>query len=152
VNNIKNELFTVNLDLGYSDHIAQLLYIKSKNLLNSLITTYKRFFTDENVEEFQYLLQKEKWDEVSVSNEPNTSFNIFIDTLCYYFNIVFPIRATYVKESIVNKWITKGIIVSRNKLRLLNNIKKSTNLPMKSLKYIQSYQLMYWKVIKEAKM
>jgi hypothetical protein len=28
VNNIKNELFTVNLDLGYSDHLAQLSHIK----------------------------------------------------------------------------------------------------------------------------
>jgi len=30
VNNIKNELFTVNLDLGYSDHLAQLLYTNQK--------------------------------------------------------------------------------------------------------------------------
>jgi hypothetical protein len=83
---------------------------------------------DKNVKEFQYLLQKEKWDEVSASNEPNTSFNIFMDTFRYYFNIAFPVKATYVKESIVNKWITKSIIVSRNKLRLLYNIKRSTNL------------------------
>ena len=93
---------------------------------------------DENIEEFQYLLQKEKWDEVSASSEPNTSFNIFMDTFCYYFNTAFPIKATYVKESIVNKWIIKGITVSRNKLTLLYNIKRSMNLPMESLKYIQN--------------
>jgi hypothetical protein len=46
---------------------------------------------DKNVAEFQYLLQKEKWDEVSASNEPNTSFNIFMDTFRYYFNIAFPV-------------------------------------------------------------
>jgi len=57
----------------------------------------------------------------------------------------------YVKQSIVNKWITKAIIVSRNKLRFLYNIKRSMNLPMKSIKYIQNYQLIYRKVIKEAK-
>jgi hypothetical protein len=28
VNNMNNEMFTVNLDLGYSDHLTQLLYIK----------------------------------------------------------------------------------------------------------------------------
>jgi hypothetical protein len=88
---------------------------------------------------------------VAASNEPNTSFNIFMDTFRYYFNIAFPVRAIYVKESIVNKWITKGITVSRNKLRLFNNIKRSANLPMKSLKYIQNYQLIYRKVIKETK-
>jgi len=60
---------------------------------------------------------------MSASSEPNISFNIFMDTFRYYFNTAFPIKATYVKESIVNKWITKGIIVSRNKLRLLYNMK-----------------------------
>jgi hypothetical protein len=116
--------------LGYSDHLAQLLYIKSKNFLKGPITTHKRFFTDKNVEEFQYLLQKEKWDGMSASNGPNTSFNIVMDKFRYCFNNAFPVKAIYVKESIVNKWITKGIIVSRNKLRLLHNMKRSMNLPM----------------------
>jgi len=137
--------------LGYSDHLAQLLYTKSKNLLNGPITTYKRFFTDKNVEELQYLLQKENWDEVSPSNKPNISFNIFMDTFCYCFNIVFPIKVTYVTESIVNKWITKGIIVLRKKLKLIYKIKRSTKLPMEFLKYIQDYQLTYRKVIKRQK-
>jgi len=88
---------------------------------------------------------------VSASNEPNTSFNIFMDTFRYYFNIAFPIKATYVKESVVNKWITKGIVVSRNKLRLLYNIKRSKKLPVESVMCIQNYQLVYGKVIKEAK-
>ena len=74
-----------------------------------------------------------------------------MDTFCYYFNIAFPVKVTYVKESTVNKWITKGIIVSRNRLRLLCNINRSTNLPMESLKYIQNYQSICRKVIKEAK-
>jgi hypothetical protein len=64
---------------------------------------------------------------------------------------VFPVKAIYVKESIVNQWITKGIIVSRNKLIFLYNIKRSTNLPVESLNYIQNYQLVYRKVIKEEK-
>ena len=89
---------------------------------------------DKNVEEFQYLLQKEKWDEVYASIEPNTSFNIFMDIFCCYFNIEFPVKVTYIKESVVNKWITKGIIVSQNKQRLLYNIKRSMNFPMESLK------------------
>ena len=57
----------------------------------------------------------------------------------------------HVKDSNTNKWITKGIIISRNKLQLLYNIKRLTNLPMKPLKYIQNYQMIYRKVIKEAK-
>ena len=74
-----------------------------------------------------------------------------MDTFRYYFNVAFPVKVAYVKESIVNKWITKGTIVLRNKLKLPNNIKRSMNLPMESLKYIQDYQLIFRKVIKEAK-
>jgi hypothetical protein len=59
VNNINKEMFTVNMDLGYSDHLAQLLYTKTKKLQNESIGTYKRHFEEENVEEFQYLLQRE---------------------------------------------------------------------------------------------
>jgi len=71
---------------------------------------------DKNVEEFQYLLQKENWDEVSVSNEPNMSFNVFMDTSSYYFTTTFPLKVTCVKDAIVNKWITKRITTSKNKL------------------------------------
>jgi len=74
-----------------------------------------------------------------------------MDIFRYYFNKAFPVKATYVNESTVNKWTTKGITVSRNKLRLLYNTKRSTNLPMESLKYTQNYQLIYSKLIKEAK-
>ena len=68
-----------------------------------------------------------------------------------YFNTAFPLKVKYVKCTIVNKWITKGLIISRNKLQLLYNIKRTTNLSMKSLKYIQNYQLIFRKVVKEAK-
>ena len=100
---------------------------------------------------FSIYFKTQKWDEVSASNEPNISLNIFMDTFRYYCTIVFPLKATYVKKSIVNKWITKGIIVSRIKLRLIYNIRRYMNLPMKSVKYIQNYQLIYRKVVKEAK-
>jgi hypothetical protein len=73
-----------------------------------------------------------------------------MDTVSYYFNIAFPLRITYAKDPLANNWITKGIIVSKNKLRLLNNIKRSINLSMESLKYIRNYQLIF-KVTKEAK-
>jgi hypothetical protein len=72
VNNIKNEIFSVNLGLGYSDHLAQLLFIKPKKLQYGPITICKRHFTENSVEEFQHLLQKEKWIEILASDEPNT--------------------------------------------------------------------------------
>jgi len=51
----------------------------------------------------------------------------------------------------INTRITKGIIKSRNKLRLLCHTKRSTDLSKRSLKYIQNYHKIYRKVIAEAK-
>jgi hypothetical protein len=84
---------------------------------------------EKNVEEFQYLLQKEKWIEVFAPDEPNTSFNIFMNTFRYYFNTAFPLTVTYTKVPTVNKWMAKGIAVSRNKLSLLNNKKDLQTFP-----------------------
>jgi hypothetical protein len=94
VNNMNNEIFTVsisisvclihtvNLDLGYSDHLPQLIH-KIKKLLNAPKTICKRHFTDKNVKEFQF---KKK------------TFNIFMDTFSHYFNIAFPLKVTHVKR------------------------------------------------------
>jgi len=62
INQNGNEKCTVNQNLGYSDHLAQLLYMKSKNLLEGTITKYKRHFTDKHIEEFQCSLHKENWN------------------------------------------------------------------------------------------
>ena len=80
--------------------------------MKGLITKYKRHFTNKNIEKFQHLLHKENWKVVTTSDEPNTSFNTFMDTFRYYFN-------THEKNSAKNTWVTKGIIISRNKLHLL---------------------------------
>ena len=80
INNTENETFSVNQNLAYSDHLAQLLYIKTKNPIENPITRYKRLFTEKNIEEFQYSLHKENWNELTTLGEPNNSFNIFMDT------------------------------------------------------------------------
>jgi len=64
VNYTNDEMFTEVLDLGYSDYLAQFLYIKSKNFLKDPITTCKIHFTDNNVEEYKYLLHEETWAEI----------------------------------------------------------------------------------------
>jgi len=139
------------LDMGYSDHLAQFLCMKSKKLPKGPLMTYTRYFTDINVEEFKYLMHKETWNEVLECNEPNNSFKQFMNIFTYYFNIAFPIKVKFEKNFIAHKWITKGLILSRNKLRLLYNIKKTTSLSIEALQYIQSYQQIFRKVAKEAK-
>ena len=98
IDNTDNETFTINQNLGYSDHLAQLLYKKKIKKLNRG-SKYKRHFTNKNIEEFQHLLRKENWNEATTSNEPNTSFNIFMDTFRYYFNTAFPLTVMHVNNS-----------------------------------------------------
>lgn len=57
----------------------------------------------------------------------------------------------YKKDHIKINWITQGIKVSNQKMRLLNTVKKYKNLPNDVLNYINRYQKIYRNVIKEAK-
>jgi hypothetical protein len=151
VNNTNDEKLTATVSVGYCDHLAQVLYIKLKKLPKGPINTYNRHFTDNSIAEFKYLLLKESWDEVLERDEPNTAVNLFMNTFSFYFNVAFPLNVMCVGSNITNKWITKGLITSRNKLRLLCNMKRTTNFPVESLKYIKKYQLIFRKVVKEAK-
>jgi hypothetical protein len=150
VNNTHNEKLTATLNVSYSDHLAQVLYIKTKKLRKGPQTTYNRHFTDNNIAEFKYLLHKETWDEVLEPQQPNIAVNLFMNTFSFCFNIAFPPKVTCVGSNNTNMWITKGLIALRNKLQLLCNMKRATNL-VESLNYIKKYQLIFRKVVKEAK-
>ena len=47
--------------------------------------------------------------------------------------------------------MTKGLIVSRNRLQTLNGLKRSTKISEELLFYINKYQLTYKNLITEAK-
>jgi len=121
INYTNDEMFTEVLDLGYSDHLAQFLDIKLKNVLKDPITTCKIHFTDNNVEEHKYLLHEETWAEVLASNEPNTSFNLFMNSFTYDFNTAFPLKVTYVKG--------KSIAGEARGLELENKGSENSSLP-----------------------
>jgi hypothetical protein len=64
----------------------------------------------------RYLLPKQSWENILSSDDVNTSFNSFMITFMYYFNRAFPLITTYVKDKFENKSITKGLIVSSNRM------------------------------------
>jgi hypothetical protein len=69
------------LDLGYSDHQAQLLCINVEIPKSGLVKVRKRQFTEEIVEEFKLLLLKESRQAVLSISEVNTKFNVFMDPI-----------------------------------------------------------------------
>jgi hypothetical protein len=54
----------------------------------------------------------------------------------YYFERAFPLKIVYKKNSKEIKWITQGIKVSSQNMRLLNTLKKNTDLSNDALEYI----------------
>jgi hypothetical protein len=59
---------------------------------------WKRQFTEEGIQEFNYLLQKELWQENFSNSDAKSSFNVFMDTILYYYNIAFPLNTVYMSK------------------------------------------------------
>jgi len=52
----------------------------------------KRHFRDDNIREFQYLLEKETWQEVFRETELNAKFKAFMNLILHLFDIAFPLK------------------------------------------------------------
>jgi hypothetical protein len=142
---------TVNYDLGYSDHFAQVTHIRVNKPVIGPKIIEKRRFSDLEIKEFVHYLQTESWDQVLLQDDVNESFNAFMAIFIYYFNTMFPSKNHYLHNSTKNKWITKGLIISRNKLRFLNGLKRSNLISSEFRLYISKYQSMYKRLVNEAK-
>jgi hypothetical protein len=81
--------------LGCSDHLAQIININVNRSKKGPVKSRKRQFTKECIDEFNYLLQKEPWEECLLNLDVNTSFNAFMDSILYHYNIAFPLRTVY---------------------------------------------------------
>jgi hypothetical protein len=69
------------LDLGYSDHLAQMLKLDADSPKRGPIKIRKSQYTKGNIEEFNYLLQKELWQESLSISDVNSCFKAFMDTI-----------------------------------------------------------------------
>ena len=135
---------------NYSDHFAQVTHvIVNKPVIDPKIIK-KRRFSDIEIKESLHHLQTESWDQVLLQDDINESFNAFMTIYIYYFNITFPLKNCYLHSNTKNKWITKGLIISRNKLRILSRLKRSNEISNEFCLYIIKYQLMYKHLVKEA--
>jgi hypothetical protein len=62
------------LDLGYSEHLAQIL-LNANRPERGPVKIRKRQFTKESTDKFNYLLQKESWQENLSNSDIKTFFN-----------------------------------------------------------------------------
>lgn len=139
------------LNLGFSDHEAQLLDLQLKNRVETVRRVKKREINSRNIEEFQIRLQQEKWEEVYTACNTNSKFDIFLESFLYYYNVAFPIKNFKTSKPNTKSWITKGIQICSNKLRLFSRIQKTGTLNAEIEDYVNNYRKIYKRVLKEAK-
>jgi hypothetical protein len=145
------ELRATVIDLGLSDHLAQIVRIHSEKGNKQTKTIVKRQFTDHGIEDFNNLLSQESWDEVVNLSDVNASLKAFVDIFLYFFNITFPYKGVKLREKKNKRWLSKGLIISSHRMKILNNLKRTYTLKRVDLAYINKYQRIYKKNIKGSK-
>ena len=137
--------YTTVMDLGLSDHCAQILSIPIADSRNITYRINKRQYSEANVQEFIQLLDQVTWQEVYDELNVNTKFNKFMEIFLYYYNTAFPIKTIRTRDKQKASWITKGIKNSSKKMRLLNKQKRTTVMKQADVKYIEHYKKIYRK-------
>jgi hypothetical protein len=145
------EQSAVVIDLGLSDHHAQLIRILSKRRINTSKIIVRRSFTSNRVEEFITLLSNESWSEVINQSYVHASLEAFLLIFLQCFRRTFPYKRMKLRERVNKRWLSKGLITSSNRIKVLKNLKWMYTLRREDLNYINNYQIIYKKILKEAK-
>ena len=139
------------VDLVFSDHLTQIVRINIGKRKRRTKTTARRQFAYSSIEEFKHPLSKELWNDVFNRLDVNSSLEAFLDTFLHCFNIAFPYKRGNLRERSNKRWISKGLIVSSKRMQTINNLKRKFARTREALIYIEKYQRIYKRVLREAK-
>ena len=122
----KSEISVV--EMGFSDHLAQVIKINTgnKKIKNTLVV--RRPLTNRNIEEFTRSLAKESWNDVPNQSDVNTSLKAFMDSFLYCFETAIPYKKKLVRNLKNKNWLSMGLIISSKKMKWLNSLKKRVTL------------------------
>lgn len=139
ITNIKTEYETSILELGISDHTAQVINFNSYNdQQNNQVKISKRSFTDMNKHNYTNLLINIDWSELYSIDDVNLAYEFFEHKIKICFDLAFPSRNIKTQSSLKKPWITRGIKISCKNKRFLILMKNYTqNLFI--LNYIKKY-------------
>lgn len=134
---------------GLSDHTAQMLCCDIPTVYQTSNNKVVRLFSGNNYQNFIHHVSRENWLNVYSATTVSEGFKAFTSNFDYYIEISFPF--TTVTENCNKKsWITRGIKISCQKLKLLYQIMIQTKT-LEDKNYYKSYKRIYDKVIKAAK-
>lgn len=75
-----------------SDHYAQYVIVTEAALNIDDSSNFKRFFNENNINNFCHFLMNTCWAEVYASPNCNIAFKIFMETISFHFETCFPLR------------------------------------------------------------
>jgi hypothetical protein len=125
------------LNLGYFDHLGQILTMSVIKQESNPMILKKTNFSQRNMTHFKDLLYREEWTDVYSASSLNDTYLAFLDRFLDCFNAAFPVKLHKQKKINNNGWITSGIKKSGQRMRLLNDIKYKVNLSKNALYYIK---------------
>lgn len=139
------------IDLGISDHLAQVanINIGKENRINKI--QMRRQLTINNIDKFKQLLFKESWNSVFNHLDVNASLKAFMDIFLHCLETAIPYKKQKLRKRRNKRWLSKGLIKSSEKMKMLNNLKRRLTLTEETLEYIKKYRTIYKRVIREAK-
>jgi hypothetical protein len=142
------------LNTGFSDHEAQIVTLRniksSTKRLQQRIFKTVRDYSDGNNNYFNYLLSKEKWEDVYVNTNVNKICDAFLNTVCYYFHIAFPTKRIEISRKRKINWVTPQVKKALNLNKFLNKNRKKSGTPQDELVYKQ-HKKVYKKLLKTTK-
>jgi len=147
--NLKLEVSVI--DLGFSDHLAQVanINIGKINMINK--TQMRRQLTMNNIDKLKQLLYKESWNTVLHHLDVNVALKEFMHIFLHCLETAIPYKKQKLRKRRNKRWLSKGLIKSSKKMKMLNNLKRRCTLTEETLEYIKKYRTIYKRVIREAK-
>lgn len=113
------------VNMGYSDHFAQLLRLNIVREPKKPRFVYRRLYLSKNISLFKSYLEQETWQSVYVQTCPNEAFDVFFALFLHYFNKCFPKKRVLQRnEPSKDRWITPEILQVKGLLVTLSDMCK----------------------------
>jgi hypothetical protein len=152
-NSSNSQLTSGILTSDISDHLCTFIQLEfHKSRQNTPNTKSYRSFSKHNINLFKTHMSSFSWNNIRGMTDVQIAFDSFWFVFSDFFEEIFPIKNVKInrKKQKIEKWMTKGLLVSRNtKLRLR---KKSLEHPTLTYKSdYKTYRNLYNKLVRKAK-
>jgi hypothetical protein len=123
--------------LGISDHLAQVVKINTGKGNRRYKIAARRQLTNNNTEELKNSLSKQSWNEVFNHSDVNSSLKAFMDIFVFCFDTAIPYTRLKLREIRNKRWLSKGLINSSKRMKILSNLKRRFTLMREALEYMK---------------